>query len=130
MTAPSHLKEMQLLLDVWREACRHIEIGEFVARIAPRIGQRLPFELLIVRRVELDRLRLETVATGLQDSRTALPRARTECSQVEMDQVLRWCRNGEVLAGGPEGGNVVLRFLSPTDLTGPVLAGPLASGEE
>src|SRR5262245_43354854 len=130
MTAPSHPKEMQLLLDVWPEACRHIEIGEFVARIAPRLAQRIPFQLLLVRRVELDRLRLETIASGVQDPRDLLPRARTECSKLEMDQVLRWCRSGEVLAGGPEGSNVVLRFLSPPDLTGPVRAGPLASGDE
>jgi transcriptional regulator with GAF, ATPase, and Fis domain len=121
---------MQILLDVWREACRHIEIGEFVNRIAPRLAQRLPIELLLVRRVELERGRLETLATGAKDAGSSLPRARTECSPNEMNQVLRWCKGGEVLAGGPEGGNALLRFLCPPELNGPVLAGPLASGEE
>jgi transcriptional regulator with GAF, ATPase, and Fis domain len=121
---------MQLLLDVWREACRHIEIGEFVARIAPRLAQRIPFQLLLVRRVELDRLRLETLATGVREPRDLVPRARTECSPHEMDRILRWCKSGEVLAVGPERSNELLRHLCPPEMAGPVLAGPLASGDE
>src|SRR5688572_7252949 len=70
---------MQLLFDVWREACRHIEIGELVARIAPRIAQRVPLDRLLVRRVELERLRLETLATGGRDARGPQLRGRTEC---------------------------------------------------
>lgn len=27
-----------LLLDVWREVCRHIEIGDSVERLAPLLG--------------------------------------------------------------------------------------------
>src|SRR6185503_11660283 len=92
-------QEMQLLFDVWREACRHIEIGEFVARIAPRLAQYLPFQHLLVRRVELDRARVETLATGLRDPRRLPLRARTECSAHELDQVLHWCKGGKILVG-------------------------------
>ncbi|HEX6882987.1 MAG TPA: sigma 54-interacting transcriptional regulator [Planctomycetota bacterium] len=120
---------MQLLLDVWREACRHIEIGEFVARIGPRLKERIPFRLLFVRRVELDRGRIETVASTA-DARGSQPQARTECSPQELDEVLRWCKTGVPLAGGPGPRPALLRLLAPPDLDGPVLAGPLASGDE
>ena len=123
-------RDMQLLFEVWREACRHIEIGEFVARIAPRLAQRIPYQHLFVRRVELDRQRLQTVAPGSKDPRGASLRARTECTAHEMEQVLHWCKGGKILAGGPDGANALLRFLAPPDLRGAMLAGPLASGDE
>jgi len=122
---------MQLLLDVWREACRHIEIGEFVARIAPRLAQRIPFQLLAVRRVELDRLRLETLATGTgAQPHGGLPRARTECSAHELEQVLTWCRSGKILQAAAGERTALLRLLCPPELDLPVLVAPLSSGEE
>ena len=123
-------QDMQLLLDVWREACRHIEIGEFVASIAPRLAERLPFRLLLVRRVELDRLRLETLAAGQVEAQASLPRARSECNTLELDELVRWCRGNEVLVTEPGRNHPLQRLLLPTDLEGPALVGPLAAGEE
>jgi len=123
-------KDMQLLLDVWREACRHIEIGEFVARIAPRLSERIPFRLVLVRRLELDRARLETVGTAGRAPAAAQPNARTECSPQELDELLRWCKGGAPLLGGPGHRPGLLHLLAPADLEGPVLAGPLASSDE
>jgi transcriptional regulator with GAF, ATPase, and Fis domain len=120
---------MHLLLDVWREACRHIEIGEFVARIAPRIAQRIPFQHLLVRRLEPERSRLETVAAVTREARGEAPRARTELGASELAELRRWCTGGPLLVRGAEGA-VMLRQLAPPDLDGPVLAVPLASGAE
>jgi len=130
MKALSTPKEMQLLLDVWREACRHIEIGEFVARIAPRLGERIPFRLVVVRRVELERQRIESLASVSRGSASTQLRARTECTASELDRLGRWCRGGEMLAGSAGERDPLLRLLCPPELTGPVLAGPLASGQE
>ena len=44
-----------LLLNVWREACRHIEIGEAVATAAPELFQRLPINLVLIRRFDRER---------------------------------------------------------------------------
>ena len=60
MTAPTP----SLLLEVWREVCRHLEIDESLGRIAPIVAQTLPATRLIVRRVEGDSRRLVTVAAG------------------------------------------------------------------
>ena len=44
-----------LLLDVWREACRHIEIAESTANIAQLLVPQMPMERLLVRRIEQER---------------------------------------------------------------------------
>ena len=53
-----------LLLDVWREVCRHIEIGESIERLGPILVRRLPIDTIVVRRLEPARPCVETVATG------------------------------------------------------------------
>ena len=44
-----------LLLEVWRESCRHIEIGESIAILAPMLARHLPLDLIVIRRVDLQR---------------------------------------------------------------------------
>ena len=53
-----------LLLAAWREACRHIEISEAVARIAPILVKRLPADLILVRALDPSRRCIETVGVG------------------------------------------------------------------
>jgi len=58
---------MSLELSVWREACRHLEIEESVARIFPTLAAALPVGAVIVRRFDAARMRLETVAAAPGD---------------------------------------------------------------
>jgi len=44
-----------VLLEVWREACRHIEIAESTATIDRIIARHLPISALLVRRIDLER---------------------------------------------------------------------------
>jgi hypothetical protein len=60
-----------LLLEVWREVCRHIDIGESLERIAPILAQTLPVTRVLVRRVDRDARRLLTIAEGTAAKRTA-----------------------------------------------------------
>ena len=41
-----------LLLDVWREVCRHIEIGESIERLGPILVRRLPIDTIVIRRLD------------------------------------------------------------------------------
>jgi hydrogenase-4 transcriptional activator len=52
------------LLDVWREACRHIEIAEAIDLITPLVLRRSPADQLLLRVVELDRSAVNTVAAS------------------------------------------------------------------
>ena len=84
----------QLLLGVWQEACRHIEIGESTANIAAMLVRHVPIEQALVRRIDRVRCGLETVAFGL--SRRRPVDARVDCSATELESLLAWCRRGKV----------------------------------
>src|SRR5262245_6438547 len=55
-----------VLLDVWREAGRHLSIDEYVERVTPLLVERLPFDVLSVRAIDLARTTLEIVAVGVR----------------------------------------------------------------
>lgn len=115
-----------VLLEVWREACRHIEIGDSVSLNAPVLFRRLPVDLVIVRRLDFERHGVETVAAGLCRPGTAPQQSRTECPPDEFERIVTWCRLSQVLhvdlARGP---NSNLPGLLPEGLEGEVLIGPL-----
>ncbi len=122
---------MSILLDVWREACRHLDIGESVARIAPLLATRLPIEWVLVRRIDLEQQRIETVATGVCGSEPPPTHRRTRCSAADLERVVTWCRRGAVHVGkGGGAADVVLPLLVPEGIAARVIAGPLvdASG--
>src|ERR1700722_2921208 len=51
--------QMQLIFDVWREVCRHLEIHESVERLLPRLAESLPLDALAIRRIDRPRSCLE-----------------------------------------------------------------------
>ncbi|HMB07486.1 MAG TPA: sigma 54-interacting transcriptional regulator [Isosphaeraceae bacterium] len=114
-----------LLLGVWREACRHIQIGESVERVAPLLGHRLPVDLVLIRHFDLQRPCAETVAVGSCRPGPVPTRARTECSSQDLECILAWCRRGEVIRQQARTVSRRLPALLPTDVEGEVLAGPL-----
>ena len=54
-----------VLLDVWREACRHIEISQSTETIAAMLAEHLPIAQVLVRQIDPARGCLETVAMGV-----------------------------------------------------------------
>ena len=55
---------MELLLGIWREACRHIEIDQAIERMAQHLAEHLPADFVLVRRLDAARAVLETAAIG------------------------------------------------------------------
>ena len=92
-----------LLLGVWKEACRHIEIGESTLTIAA-IRRNIPLEQVLVRRFDLERSCPRTVAVGVTASDHLVPNARTICSPAEVEGLLRWSRQGQVSRRNRSGG--------------------------
>src|SRR5262245_29836048 len=118
----------RLLLDVWREACQHTEIAECVGRVAPLVARRFEADLLLVRRLDVSRSLVETVAAGPGEPESLAGLARSACLADQMDAVVGWCRRGEVWAArGPQVAAECPGLL-PEGLEGEVLAGPLADG--
>jgi transcriptional regulator with GAF, ATPase, and Fis domain len=119
-------KFRSVLLAVWREACRHIEIRQSAETIAPLLLRDMPLAQLLVRRVDRQRSCLETVAVGLPSSDHPHLEGRTECSTSQMRRLRAWCRRGEVVH---HGGHTPLKGELKTILSAPlsadVLVGPL-----
>ena len=81
-----------VLLDVWREACRHIEITQSTETIAALLASHLPIDRVVVRHIDGERSCLETVAVGPSRAGGHGPEVRTECSPGRMNNLLDWCR--------------------------------------
>ncbi|MCK4657939.1 MAG: sigma-54-dependent Fis family transcriptional regulator [Phycisphaerae bacterium] len=118
-----------LLLDVWQEACRHIEIHESTARITPLLGKCLPIGILLVRRINLQHSCVETVAVGSCSSAPLPQLARSVRAAEELEHLLTWCRRGELLRLTPGGARQEYRLFAPDGVEGEVLVGPLCGDE-
>jgi transcriptional regulator with GAF, ATPase, and Fis domain len=118
-----------LLLDVWREVCRHIEIGESVERVAPLLVRRLPVDLVLVRHLDVPRSLVETVGSGLGRPGQSAPPPRSVCRPEDMERLLVWCKQQTILCCAAEVANERLPGLVPSGVQGEILAGPLHTAE-
>ena len=121
----SHSRD--LLSEVWREACRHIEIEESAAAIATTIAAHLPLQALFVLRVDAGGKMVEPLAAGnAQRSFKGSPRTVT-LATAPWRKLTAWLRSGEVIDAGESHGDGWLRAILPAGLDADVLAGPLRS---
>ncbi|MFG0251328.1 MAG: sigma 54-interacting transcriptional regulator [Phycisphaerales bacterium JB038] len=120
----------RLLLEVWREACRHTAIQESAGSIAPILNGRLPLRLLLIRQLRRGERCICTAATALDNELAGRLSGRTGCDLDELERILRWAHAGEPLAGGT--GELLDRLpgLLPPELEGEVLVGPLLDDGE
>jgi len=121
---------MPVLLDVWREACKHIEIGESVSRIGPVLTRRVPVDLVLVRRLDAPRSAVETVAAGVCGTAAAPEQTRNECSPDEFRRLLAWCREGKVLRDDATTIRQIHPALLPAGVEGQVMVGSLNREDE
>ena len=120
----------ELLMDVWREACRHIEITQSTETIARLLCEHLPMERIFVRRIDTARHCVESVAVS-QISKNGSPGdLRTDCQPGQMAAILNWCRHGKVLHCHERGADPVLAVVPPKPIKSDVLVGPLALGDD
>jgi transcriptional regulator with GAF, ATPase, and Fis domain len=118
-----------LLLDVWREVCRHIEIGESVERVAPLLVRRLPVDLVLVRHLDVPRSLVETVASGLRHPEQTPLSPRSDCPAEDMERLLVWCKQERTLRSAAEVAHERLPGLVPAGVQGEILAGALPAAE-
>jgi hydrogenase-4 transcriptional activator len=118
-----------MLLEIWREVCRHIEINEAVERIAPLLRAGLPVRSLLVRQIDVERMRIETIAAGSVAGAPPL-RSRTELNRAQLADLLAWGGAGRVRAGRAGQGDALVDLLAPAGETGDVIVGPLSDGGE
>ncbi len=118
-----------VLLDVWREACQHIEIRESTGNIAALLARHFPLACLLVRRIDAQHQALDTVAVGQPEQGPFQATARTACTPARFKHLLSWATRGEVLHGQRAKRTGDLALLVPPEVEGEVLAGPLLGHE-
>jgi hydrogenase-4 transcriptional activator len=114
-----------VLLRVWREASRHIEIGESAARIARLLAEHLPLEQLIVQRIDLQRGRLQTVASHTIGGRAKTLPAQVDLSPVQLKSLMSWGGQRRVARRSASKAPGVFHLIAPRGLRPEALAGPL-----
>jgi len=87
---------MQLIVDVWREVCRHLEIHVSVETLLSRVAEEIPLGALIIRRIERQRSSLETVASGVARADTPVIAGKTTLTENELAHLLKWCKHGRL----------------------------------
>jgi hydrogenase-4 transcriptional activator len=118
---------LRLMHDVWREVSRHLEIGESVEALFPRIAAHLAVRWVLVRRVTADRSRLETVGAGGDPATEGLP-LRSEVPAHLRGPFGAWLDEGQVRAWrGLDDRDGVRGLIAP--LGGQMFAGPLRQGD-
>ena len=119
-----------ILLDVWQEACRHIEISQSTANIAAILARQMPLASVFVRRLDAARSCLETVAAGPSKAIDRHTPSQTEYSVGDLESLLAWCRLREVAIRSDDAPlPAPLAAAVPEGVAGDALIGPL-TGEE
>jgi transcriptional regulator with GAF, ATPase, and Fis domain len=123
--------DRSVLVDVWREACRHQEIQESTHTIAGILGKLGPIGQLLVRKIDPQRNGLETVAVGVPVPDYLLPEARTTFDECQLKDFLAWCRKRQILHQDTSRYHRdLLATIVPPGLTADILAGSLGDPED
>jgi hydrogenase-4 transcriptional activator len=120
---------MSFLAELWREVSRHLELDESVRRVAPMLAGHLPVDLIVVRRLDREPLRLTTVASAFArlDEAVETQQTRTECEPVAAAGLMRFLSGGRAAMLTQPDGAMLARALNPQGLRGEVIALPLAA---
>lgn len=121
-------RQNQILLDIWREACRHIEIQDFAQTAADLLAKQTPLGKVIVRRFDREQSTIVTVASAPLRSGDAISEDRRKFTEPESEQALQWCRSGRLLARGKRLTGV-LGLLLHASIDTDVLAIPLVNDD-
>lgn len=85
----------QVLLPIWREACRHIELHESAAKMLELLQAQMPVEAIVVQRIDSERQQLATVAIAPSGARFAT-RGLRACPERELKKLRASIRSGIV----------------------------------
>lgn len=91
-------KFRQVLLDVYREACRHIKISESTPNIAHMLHQHFPISQILIRTFNSTHLSIDTEAIGLNQTSTGAHYfGSKKVNQHEKKQLFSWHKKKQIL---------------------------------
>jgi hydrogenase-4 transcriptional activator len=115
----------KLLLSVWREACRHIELSESTATIAESLSGDLPLDFVLVRFFDGSIRGVRTLAVGQAQPKPFHLTPDTIVSPSRWERLLAWAARGDVVASPASRRTGEVSIIVPPELEGDVLVGPL-----
>jgi transcriptional regulator with GAF, ATPase, and Fis domain len=89
----------ELLLSVWQNVSRHLEIAESTASLAELLREHLPLAALAVRRLESDRQRAP-IAAQWGSEPGSIDSASHQFTNADWRRLERWIRRGDVWHAG------------------------------
>jgi len=113
---------MSLLLEAWREAGRQPSLADLVERFTPEVGREIPIKGLLIRRLEPDRQRLETIAEGTVGPYRPGITPRTQLTPVQVEALAAYGRGGALGGSGTRG---VVELIAPCRSAEEALIAPL-----
>jgi transcriptional regulator with GAF, ATPase, and Fis domain len=120
-----------VMLEVWREASRHPDIQAAAESITRVIGRELPLRQVVVRRLDLARSRLETVALGVNTPNYLRPDAHTDLGKDQVESLQTWAAQGRWLHARRDASvQGLLGLIVPVGLEGDALVCPLRQAGE
>jgi hydrogenase-4 transcriptional activator len=123
------LTETNLLLCLWQEACRHLELEHAVDAMARLIGPEIAVEHLLIYRLDLVHTDLDTVAVApCRPNVPALSPVRANLTPAALQSLLVWCRDSTATVGAVPG-HPLLDVVSPAGFRGYGVAAPLHAEE-
>lgn len=117
-----------LELEAWRAVWGVGGIQEALERVAAVGAARIPFDLALVRRLDVANTRLDTLAVTTAPASSPPSHARTELPAGLMDEIVGWCLEKRIARLGPGRAGLV-RAMLPAGTDGAVLAAPLFGTE-
>ena len=124
------MPDLPLLLEVWREACRHIELEASIERIARLLADHVTADHLVVRQLDVSHSGLDTIAIGqCRDAAPPLAATRTECGASALRELLGWARGTTVVRGSVPSSDSVLTLVAPANYRGTCVAAPIHSDD-
>ncbi len=124
-------KFKEIILDVWREACRHIEIVQSVPQITKMLIQHIPLRQLLICQIDYTRSQIKTIAVGFDDQDHGQDFISKKCTKDQIEAVKVWHQKGNILTRGQsKSTKKLISILLPLDTGSNVLAGPLGRQDD
>jgi transcriptional regulator with GAF, ATPase, and Fis domain len=111
--------------EVWREACKHIELQPALNAIARCIAPHGPYQAVIVARPEATTRTIETLAVGCIGRQTPVAACTPPLAGTNWQRIVKWLREGDLAHATIAADFGMLRAAVPPGIHGDVLLAPL-----
>lgn len=115
-----------LLLKVWREACKHVHIEDSMEAIGRILIERMSLDGVLIRIIDFSRLKVETVTTAYRKEPELNTEAYTLVDSKHQYKLEEWLSSGEIILKKPNlESNRLAGILLPSWVKGDALIAPL-----